>query len=164
MGKIKESLWYEDPSDQIVEVIGDEAITYMERALGVVQGDVDATCPQLGKLQLRWVTADGEYPDPEGVEDLFVMVYVALQGGSYYSGGSDVYAGGIDMKGEVLESMEEAVYSVAQCVQEFMVSVELREWPTCSLHNRILGLGSMQWRCEADGGHVVATIGSLAEI
>ncbi|MEX5638088.1 hypothetical protein [Parafrankia sp. FMc2] len=164
MGEITESLWCESLPDQIVEVIGDEAIAYMERALGVVQRDVDATCPQLGKLRLKWVTADGEYPDPEKIEDLFVMVYVALQGGSYYTGGSDVYAGGIDMKGEVLERLEEAVYSVAECVQEFMVSVELREWPTCPLHNRMLGPGSMKWRCEADGGHVVATIGSLAEV
>ncbi|MCK9901883.1 hypothetical protein MXD63_17580 [Frankia sp. Cpl3] len=160
--------WFETPTDRVRELLGSDIMLHLERALGITQRDADATFPQLGELRLRWVSDDADDPDAEG-DDPYVIVYVALStSGSYYSGGSSAYAGGSDDEEAVEVTFEDIVASVADCTQDLVLSLYLREWPVCPQHNRSLGLSFPEdwptWSCQVNGGHGVAKVGSLADI
>ncbi len=164
MREVMEGPWFETPPDRIRKLLSNDLIAHLERALDVVQRDIDATCQQLGKLQLRWIASDGEYLYTGGGE-LYVEVYVALGNGDFCGGGTNAYAG---TSNTGRETFEEVVDSVIQSTQDCIMQVLLREWPVCPQHNRMLHLsptaGCSIWNCQANGGHDLADVGGLAEI
>ncbi|OAA27184.1 hypothetical protein UG55_100967 [Frankia sp. EI5c] len=163
-----DELWFERPTDRVEALLGSETKIYLERSLFIVQRDIDATLPQLGRLQLRWISSDMDDPDIEGDEP-YVLVYVAVgTSGSYCGAGNSAYAGRSDDQEADSATFEDAVSSVAQCTQELVMELYLQTWPDCPQHNRPFDLSFSEdwpiWHCPRDGGHDVARVGSLAQI
>lgn len=160
--------WFETPTDRVRELLGIDIMTHLEQALNIIQKDIYATFPQLGRLQLRWSSSDMSDPYIEG-DDPYVMVYVALStSGSYYTGGSSAYAGRRDDEETVGVLFEDVVASVAECTQDLVMSMELYTWPACPQHDLPLSISFPKnwpiWHCPVNRGHDVAMVGSLAQI
>ncbi|WP_131831286.1 MULTISPECIES: hypothetical protein [unclassified Frankia] len=169
MREASDDLWFERPTDRVGELLGSEIRDHLERALLIIQRDIDATFPQLGRLQLRWISSDMDDPYIEGDEP-YVLVYVALStSGSYCGAGSSVYAGRSDDEEETTPAtFEDMVSSVAACTQELAIELYLRTWPDCPQHNWPFDVSFPEdwpvWHCPRNGGHDVARVGSLTEI
>lgn len=163
-----EEPWFERPTDRVRELLGSDITNHLERALNIIQRDIDATFPRLGRLQLRWISADMDDPYIEG-DDPYVLVYVALStSGSYCGTGSSVYAGRSDDEETIAVNFEDVVASAAYCTQELVMELYLHSWPDCPQHNRPADLSFPEdwpvWHCPVHGGHNIAKVGSLAEI
>lgn len=163
-----DELWFERPTDRVRELLGSETRAYLERALLIIQRDIDATVSQVGRLQLRWISSDMDDPDIEGDEP-YVLVYVALStSGDYCGAGNSAYAGRSDDEETTPVTFEDVVASVAECTQELVMELYLRTWPDCPQHNRPFDLSFSEdwpmWHCPRNGGHDAAKVGSLTNV
>jgi hypothetical protein len=86
---------------------------FLERALPLVQADVDATLPEVGPLRFRWT--------PPGDTDGYYEAFVALQGGCSYS--SQIPLGG--------SSFLQVLGCLADCTQECIMDIRVLVWPVC---------------------------------
>jgi hypothetical protein len=126
--------------ERVRPALNRDMVANLEAGLALVQADVDATMPQIGRLTLV----------PLNPREMLV----ALPSGKYHIGGSK--CGGSDLS--------TAIASIAEITQECLIEVERVMWPKCAQHDRMLDISrtAPAWECADGGGHVVALIGQLA--
>jgi hypothetical protein len=126
--------------ERVRPALNRDMVANLEAGLALVQADVDATMPQIGRLTLV----------PLNPREMLV----ALPSGKYHIGGSK--CGGSDLS--------TAIASIAEITQECLIEVERVMWPKCAQHDRMLDISrtAPSWECADGGGHVVALIGQLA--
>ncbi|MGF7235133.1 MAG: hypothetical protein ACQSGP_09260 [Frankia sp.] len=135
--------------DRLRTVIDPVVVDRLQRALWTVQRDLDATLPDIGPLTFRTVDPSSSLDQPD-------LVIGSRDDDAFWSGGSRLDA----------TDDQQALWSAAECAQDYITEVHWRVWPTCRLHN--LGLhprteqsGHPVWWCNSHTGHIVATIGTL---
>ncbi|QYC44248.1 hypothetical protein Nocox_33390 [Nonomuraea coxensis DSM 45129] len=81
--------------------------------------------------------------------------YIGLEDGRYWSGGTELSGA----------SMEEAISSTAEALQDCLTEILWIVWPVCPTHGFGLHLGAgkgrVAWVCQGSGRHVVAPVGEL---
>lgn len=130
-------------------------------ALELVQGELNRTMPEAPRLQVKVV------PDSEWT-DYHFTAYIAGPDDYWASGGGTLYG----------PTMESALFSVADGVQEYLSETTWTVWPICPQHRHGVHVrppgtapdwiyegggwtGHPVWWCRGGGGHDLAQIGQL---
>jgi hypothetical protein len=132
---------------------------HLIHALELVQRDVDATAVEPHRMRFVSVPSGGDASDDR--------VFLAIEDGSYWSGGSSCFG----------NDESKALASVADTTQDCLIEVTRLVWSVCADHDKGLAVRdsdgspyahgdgtaprSPTWWCNAIGGHSVSPMGSL---
>ncbi|WP_261565126.1 hypothetical protein [Frankia gtarii] len=138
--------------ERVRTLVDPTVVDRLEWALGLVQRDLTATAPEIGRLRLR--------PLAPFDEDIEIPVAISLPDGNY-SADARINA----------NSYSTTLASVAGGAQESLMEVSFYVWPSCAHHDRGMYVqvdrssekesDSVNWMCKAAGGHILCAIGDL---
>jgi hypothetical protein len=135
------------PWQRVRQLLEPACVNTVERLLSIVQRDVDATHPEVGRLQPVLMGSG--------------LAFIGLPDGTYSShGGPDWACTSPD------PDRNATLAAMADSVQDCLVEVLWLQWPACPVHDRMLTTAGdddqPDWVCARDGGHFVARVGELS--